>query len=47
MLQKSGDLQLIYTNGDEFITAIPKDIQIAITNYSQPSGSIEGNFFFY
>lgn len=43
---KSGDLQLIYTNGDEFITAIPKDIQIAITNYSQPSGSIEGNFFF-
>lgn len=43
---KSGDLQLIYTNGDEFITAIPRDIQIAITNYSQPNGSIEGNFFF-
>ena len=45
-VSKSGDMQLIYSNGDEFITAIPKDIAIAITNYGPEGGAIEGNFFF-
>lgn len=45
-VNKSGDMQLIYSNGDEFITAIPKDVNITITNFSQPNGAIEGNFFF-
>lgn len=45
-VNKSGDMQLIYSNGDEFITAIPKVVNITITNFSQPNGAIEGNFFF-
>lgn len=45
-VNKSGDMQLIYTNGDEFITAIPKDVNISITNFSQANGAIEGSFFF-
>ncbi len=43
---KSGDLQLILTNGDEFIASIPKGSIVDISSFGGPQGAIEGSINF-
>lgn len=42
-ISKSGDLQMIFSNGDEFISQIPKGAAISIASYGSPQGSITGS----
>ncbi len=45
-VSKSGDIQIILTNGDEFISSIPKGTLIDIHTFGGPQGAIEGNMTF-
>jgi hypothetical protein len=45
-VSKSGDLQLIFTNGDEMISSIPKGTLVDVTSFGGPTGAIEGSLSF-
>jgi hypothetical protein len=45
-VSKAGDLQLILTNNEEFISSIPKGTLIDIKRFGGPQGAIEGNMTF-
>lgn len=45
-ISKSGDLQLLFSNGDELISSIPKGTAIDVTTFGGPQGAIRGSFSF-
>ncbi len=45
-VSKSGDMQLLFTNGDELISSIPKGTSIDVTTFGGPQGGIRGSFSF-